>query len=75
MRFRSGKYKDYTIQEVWEIDPGYMYWVQENRPEMLRTHAPKKKVVPQKAPQMSEEELETYNHYKKIRPATPEEAF
>ena len=54
MRFRSGKYKDYTYQEVWEIDPGYMYWVQENRPEMLRT--PKPKGVPQKAPQMSEEE-------------------
>jgi hypothetical protein len=24
---------------------------------------------------MSEEELENYNYYKKIRPATPEEAF
>ena len=73
MRFRSGKYKDYTYQEVWEIDPGYMYWVQENRPEMFRT--PKPKAVPQKAPQISEEDLESYNYNKNIRPATPEEAF
>ena len=73
MLFRSGKYKGYTVQEVWEIDPSYMYWVQENRPEMLKSFQPKPQKV--QVPKMSEEELENYNYYKKIRPATPEEAF
>ena len=73
MVFRSGKYKGYTIQEVWEIDPSYMYWVQENRPEMLKSFQPKPQKV--QAPKMSEEELENYNYYKKIRPATLDEAF
>lgn len=75
MELRSGKYKGYEIEDVWEIDPGYMRWVQENRPEMLRSHGTPKKPVPQKAPQMSEEDVEMFNWNKNIRPATPEEAF
>ena len=72
---RSGKYQGYTVGEVWHTDPGYIRWIKENRPEMLRSHAPKAKPVPQKAPQMSEEDMESYNWNKNIRPATPEEAF
>ena len=70
MILRSGKYKGYTIQEVNRIAPWYIRWVQENRPEMLREHTPKKKVV-----KVVEDEEVTTNLYKNIRPATPEEAF
>ena len=70
MILRSGKYKGYTIQEVNRIAPWYIRWVQENRPEMLREHTPKKKVV-----RVVEDEDVTTNLYKNIRPATPEEAF
>lgn len=70
MVFRSGKYQGYTIEEVTRIAPWYIRWVRENRPEMLREHTPKKKVV-----QVVEDEEVTSNQYKNIRPATPEEAF
>lgn len=70
MILRSGKYKGYTIQEVNRIAPWYIRWVQENRPEMLREHTPKKKVV-----KVVEDEDVTYNRNRDIRPATPEEAF
>ena len=70
MILRSGKYKGYTIQEVNRIAPWYIRWVQENRPEMLKEHTPKKKVV-----RVVEDEDVTTNLYKNIRPATPEEAF
>ena len=70
MILRSGKYKGYTIQEVNRIAPWYIRWVQENRPEMLKEHTPKKKVV-----KVVEDEEVTTNLYKNIRPATPEEAF
>ena len=70
MILRSGKYKGYTIQEVNRIAPWYIRWVQENRPEMLREHTPKKKVV-----KVVEDEEVTTNLYKNIRPAPPEEAF
>lgn len=71
--FRSGKYQGYTVGEVSEVDYGYLMWVKENRPEMLRSAKPKpQKITP---PQMSEEDIETYNWNKNIRPASPEEAF
>ena len=70
MILRSGKYKGYTLQEVQRIAPWYILWVQENRPEMLKEHTPKKKVV-----KVVEDEEVTTNLYKNIRPATPEEAF
>ena len=70
MVFRSGKYQGSTIEEVTRIAPWYIRWVRENRPEMLREHTPKKKVV-----QVVEDEEVTSNQYKNIRPATPEEAF
>ena len=70
MVFRSGKYQGYTIEEVTRIAPWYIRWVRENRPEMLREHTPKKKVV-----QVVEDEEVTSNQYKNIRPATPDEAF
>lgn len=36
MRFRTGKYKGLTLDEVRTRDPRYIQWVRENRPEMLR---------------------------------------
>jgi|SaaInl6LU_22_DNA_1037377.scaffolds.fasta_scaffold127320_1 hypothetical protein len=36
MKIRSGKYEGYTVNEVNQIDPSYIEWVRENRPEMLK---------------------------------------
>ncbi len=43
MIFRSGKYQGYSVDEVRRIAPWYIRWVEENRPEMLREHKPRKK--------------------------------
>jgi len=70
MILRSGKYKGYTLQEVQRIAPWYIQWVHENRPEMLKEHPSKKKVV-----NVIEGDDFTYNYNKNIRPATLDEAF
>lgn len=36
MKFRSGKYKGVSLETVKRINPGYVQWVRENRPEMLK---------------------------------------
>jgi len=36
--FRSGRFKGKTYGEVNRINPGYIDWVIENRPEMLREY-------------------------------------
>ena len=72
--FRSGKYEGYTVGEVSYMDPSYIRWVKENRPEMLQPKGVRK-ATPQKPPQMSEEDVDMYNWNKGIRPASPEEAF
>ena len=63
MTFRTGKYQGYSIQEVSFIDPGYLRWVRENRPEMLveRKAKPKAQKI-----EVSEEELEQKKAYKNI---------
>ena len=71
MTLRSGKYKGYTLQEVNRIAPWYIEWIQENRPEMLKEHTPKKKVV---QVVVDEDFVLTHNN-KNIRPATLDEAF
>lgn len=35
--FRSGKYKGKTLSWVTENDPSYIVWIEENRPEMLKS--------------------------------------
>ena len=42
MIFRSGKYQGYSVDEVRRMAPWYIRWVEENRPEMLREHKPRK---------------------------------
>lgn len=49
MRFRTGKYKGLTPDEVRTRDPRYLQWVRENRPEMLRTTPVPKPVEKKKA--------------------------
>jgi len=39
MVLRSGKYKGQSWTDVQQFDPGYIRWIRENRPEMLK--APK----------------------------------
>jgi hypothetical protein len=34
--FRSGKYQNKTYEFVSQVNPSYLDWVVENRPEMLR---------------------------------------
>lgn len=77
MKFRSGKYKGVSIEVVKRINPGYVQWVRENRPEML-------KIFKQKNPKQFKNKP-----YKKpiyvdppdiprdgeIKPMSPDEAF
>lgn len=46
MIFRSGKHAGKTLQEVQEIDPSYIAWVKENRPEMLKERKVKEPAQP-----------------------------
>lgn len=67
-KFRSGKYADWTVQEVFASDPGYLNWVYDNKPQMLKgaevTPAPA--TVPAPLPAASS---------KYIRPSDYDEAF
>jgi len=55
-KFRSGKHEGKTIEEVERIDPGYLEWIRENKPQMLKptikrfvppvVHAPAKRIEP-----------------------------
>lgn len=45
MKFRSGKYAGYTLEQVRIIAPWYINWIKINRPEMLKDRAsPKPKI-------------------------------
>ena len=70
-KFRSGKYSGWTVRDVFDTDPGYLNWVYENKPQMLK--GAEVKAAP--APKPEEPEDVYYNYNKNIRPATPEEAF
>ena len=41
MILRSGKYKGQSWTDVQQFDPGYIRWIRENRPEMLKFSKPK----------------------------------
>ena len=74
MTFRSGKYKGEELAWVQEIDPGYIRWISENRPEMLR--GPKRKSQPKpKKQELTEEEIEQQNLYKTLPKLGWEKAF
>ena len=72
MILRSGKYQGYTLESVVMIDPGYIRWVRENRPEMLIERKKPQKV--QKV-EMTEEELEQKKAYKNLPRESWESAF
>lgn len=36
MIFRTGKHAGKSLEEVQKIEPGYIRWIKENRPEMLK---------------------------------------
>ena len=72
-KFRSGKYTDWTVQEVFASDPGYLNWVYDNKPQMLK--GAEIKPAPKPKPKVADSEEVTYLYNKNIRPATYDEAF
>lgn len=49
MIFRSGKHAGKSLKEVQEVDPYYITWVKENRPEMLKERKIKEAAEPKPA--------------------------
>lgn len=70
MVFRSGKYQGYTVEAVVMIDPGYIRWVRENRPEMLIERKRKIQKI-----ELSEEEMEQKQNYKNLPRESWKSAF
>ncbi|HUS51779.1 MAG TPA: hypothetical protein VMZ91_16545 [Candidatus Paceibacterota bacterium] len=56
MIFRTGKHAGKTLEEVQLIEPGYIAWIKENRPEMLKERKQPKK--PEASPKEVSEESE-----------------
>jgi hypothetical protein len=56
-KLRSGKHAGKTIEEVLEIEPGYIEWVENNRPEMLKSF--KEQDYKPKIPNQKKEEQKT----------------
>jgi hypothetical protein len=69
MILRSGKYKGHSWVDVQQFDPGYIRWIRENRPEMLKFSQPKVKKV------VETEEDEYINPYKNLPLIDPLDAF
>ena len=69
MILRSGKYKGQSWTDVQQFDPGYIRWIRENRPEMLKFSQPKLKKV------VEAEEDEYINPYKNLPLIDPLDAF
>jgi len=69
MILRSGKYKGQSWTDVQQFDPGYIRWIRENRPEMLKFSQPKVKKV------VETEEDEYINPYKNLPLIDPLDAF
>lgn len=72
MVLRSGKYQGYTLESVIMIDPGYIRWVRENRPEMLIERRKPQKI--QKV-ELTEEEIEQKQAYKNLPRESWKSAF
>jgi hypothetical protein len=52
-KFRSGKHVGKTVEEVLVIEPGYIDWVKENQPAMLRPSM-NQKYQPQPKPEVKQ---------------------
>lgn len=61
MILRSGKYKGQRWTDVQQFDPGYIRWIRENRPEMLKSHTPKPKEKQEPS------ELDEVNDYRSLQ--------
>ena len=72
-KFRSGKYAGWTIRDIFDTAPGYLNWIYENKPEMLK--GAEIKPAPKPEPKVADSEEVTYLYNKNIRPATYDEAF
>lgn len=77
MILRSGKYKGQSWTDVQQFDPGYIRWIRENRPEMLK--APKTKAKEDDYSYLDEVEdfrkLKNLQHILLRNPGKPEDAF
>jgi hypothetical protein len=69
MILRSGKYKGQSWTDVQQFDPGYIRWIRENRPEMLKFSKPKVNKV------VEAEEDEYIQSYKNLPLIDPLDAF
>jgi len=72
-KFRSGKYAGWTIRDVFDTAPGYLNWIYENKPQMLK--GAEIKSAPKPEPKVADPEDVYYHSNKNIRPATYDEAF
>jgi len=56
MIFRTGKHAGKTLEEVQRIEPSYINWIKENRPEMLKEkkQPTKSESGPKEVPEESE---------------------
>jgi len=77
MILRSGKYKGKKWTDVQTYDPGYIRWVRENRPEMLKSQ----KATVKKENYSYLDEVEDFRKLKNLQhtllrnPGKPEDAF
>ena len=69
MILRSGKYKGQRWTDVQQFDPGYIRWIRENRPEMLKFSQPKAKKL------VDEDEDLYIQPYKDLPIIDPKDAF
>ena len=72
-KFRSGKYAGWTVRDVFDTAPGYLNWIYENKPQMLK--GAEIKSAPKPEPKVADSEEVYYLYNKNIKPATYDEAF
>jgi hypothetical protein len=77
MILRSGKHKGKKWTDVQTYDPGYIRWVRENRPEMLKSHSkPKGKDKSNELDEMKDNKsLNSLRHQLLKNPGKLEDAF
>lgn len=68
LKFRTGKYAGKSYEWVNENDPGYINWVLENRPEMMRSKQKPKTVTPSYLKDVGEDEEDTVQRLKPLKP-------
>ena len=77
MILRSGKHKGKKWTDVQTYDPGYIRWVRENRPEMLKSHSkPKSKDESNELDEIKDNKsLNSLRHQLLKNPGKLEDAF